>query len=277
MFEAGIKARYMMNGRVLSLFFASIVPRCLRLAAVMLICAAAAAASGNYSFFLGEKLSFSAAFIALCLSGSVFLLVFSYFREMYFNSRLCCLSDSACFAPESFFGVKRLILFFRYRFLVFGKKLLWAVVYFTPSGCVLFVIYFLFSVNGFILRYSFYGLSLAFAVLFLLGAVFYGISTGRYFLCDYLFSSNPLQPSAEIVRESVRLTEKSLTEIFIKRIRLLPGRLLPFFPFLRVYSFCTAAALCGQYFADSRYYKELNGALDMKRAGPPFCGGEALL
>lgn len=255
----------MMNGRGLALFFEGLIPAGLRCSAVLLS-AAAAALTQEKEFFPALPLILRAVLIAVLLSGAVFLVLFSYLRQMYFNSRLYCLLEGEDPCPSSFFSIKRLRAYLYCRALVAVKKLLWAVFYFTPLWAVVFIIYFSFAANGQMLKSTHTALVSAAAVFFVTGLCFYFFSTGRYFFCDFLFSRNPLQPPAEIVRESVRLSHSRLADIFVKRLRLSVKNAAAF-PFNRVFVKCLAVALAEQYFCDRKYYSALKSTLGIKNAG----------
>lgn len=260
-----------MKGRCTALFIESLLPAGLRIAACVLIAAAAAAVLRGRELFPFLTAPFLWAFALICISGAVFLIFYSFLRQMYFNSRLYRLLEGDTAPPVSFFSIKRLVRFLSYRLIVFAERLLWGIFYFTPAFSVLFIIHVSFAVNGCILKNTLYALS-ACAVLFgIIGGLFYFTSSGRYFFCDYLFSGNPLQPPVEIVSQSVSLARERLFGLLILRLRLFFRRIAVFniaaYPFNRVYSECLARTAAEHYFCCGEIMSPEQKGVTVKRDG----------
>lgn len=105
--------------------------------------------------------------------------------------------------------------------LLFGIKLMLAIVFFLPSAIVLWSVYYL-SASGGLELYLFIALSAGGAILALSGLIFCLISTERYFIAGYLFSSDPRLSALTAIRQSKNLLDGYIFEIVKFKLSFLP-------------------------------------------------------
>lgn len=136
---------------------------------------------------------------------------------------------------------------FKFRFILSTVRTLWAIVFFLPAGIVLWSIYYL-SGSGGLELYLFISLAAGCVLLTVSGAVFYFITIQRYFLAEYLFSSNPKLTPVTAIRQSKNLLDGHIFEIVRFKLSFLPWFLscifiVPIFYFLPYYkeSCCVVA------------------------------------
>lgn len=126
--------------------------------------------------------------------------------------------------------IKRLFFWFKpkysyralkFHLILFIIKSFWATLYFLPAAILLWSIYYLSGTGG-IEYYLFISLSVGSVLLFLCGAIFYLISIQRYFLAEYLYSSNPRLGAIVSIRQSKNLLDGHILEIVKFKISFIP-------------------------------------------------------
>lgn len=127
----------------------------------------------------------------------------------------------------------------RFCALLASVKLMWAAVFLLPSAIVLWSIYYLSGTGGLEL-YLFLSLSGGFVLLFISGLIFYFISVQRYFLSEYLFSSNPRLGAWTAIKQSKNLLDGHIHEIVRFKLSFLPwffgcALIVPAFYFIPYY------------------------------------------
>lgn len=110
---------------------------------------------------------------------------------------------------------------FRFRALLFLVKFMWAVVFFLPAAILVWSIYYLSGTGGLEL-YLFISLSGGTVLLTISGAIFYFIAMQKYFIAEYLFSSNPKLGAWTAIKQSKNLLDGHIYEIVRFKLSFLP-------------------------------------------------------
>lgn len=135
----------------------------------------------------------------------------------------------------------------RFRFLLLTVKALWAAVFFLPAAILLWTIYYLSGTGG-VEFYLFLSLAGGTVLMTVCGAIFYFIAMQKYFIAEYLFSSNPRLSAWTAIKQSKNLLDGHITEIVRFKLSFLPWFMscifvVPAFYFLPYYkeSCCVVA------------------------------------
>ena len=153
------------------------------------------------------------------------------------------------FSKRFFFWLKpkNSLRAFRFKALLFLLKSMWAVVFFLPSAILAWSVYYLSGTGGLEL-YLFISLSGGTFLLTTSGALFYFIAMQKYFIAEYLFSSNPKLGALTAIKQSKNLLDGHIYEIVRFKLSFLPWFfscifIFPVFYFLPYYkeSCCVVA------------------------------------
>ena len=207
------------------------------------------------SFFSSEALA----------SGRLITFIITGFALLILSVFALCVYSSASVGEKAWYGGvasgknnyrKRLFFWFkpvfslrafRFKFLLFGIKALLALLFLFPSVAVLWSIYYLARTGG-LEVYLFVSLAGGSALLALCGLIFRFIAVQRYFIAEYLFSSDPRLTPILALRQSRNLLDGHILEIVKFKLSFIPWYIaciiiLPLFYFLPYYkaSCCTVA------------------------------------
>lgn len=158
-------------------------------------------------------------------------------------------SNKRNFSKRFFFWLKpkNSLRAFRFKALLFLLKSMWAVVFFLPSAILAWSVYYLSGTGGLEL-YLFISLSVGTFLLTTSGALFYFIAMQKYFIAEYLFSSNPKLGALTAIKQSKNLLDGHIYEIVRFKLSFLPWFfscifIFPVFYFLPYYkeSCCVVA------------------------------------
>ena len=119
------------------------------------------------------------------------------------------------------FRPKNSLRAFRFKALMFIIKSLWAIVFFLPAAILVWSIYYLSGTGGLEL-YLFISLTGGTVLLTISGAVFYFIAMQKYFIAEYLYSSNPKLGAWTAIKQSRNLLDGHIHEIVRFKISFLP-------------------------------------------------------
>lgn len=100
----------------------------------------------------------------------------------------------------------------RFKVLLVTIKAMWAVVFFLPFAVLTWSIYYL-SGSGGLELYLFISLSGGAILTAVCGAIFYFIAMQKYFIAEYLYSSNPRLKPLTAIRQSKNLLDGHILEI----------------------------------------------------------------
>lgn len=119
------------------------------------------------------------------------------------------------------FRPKNSLRAFRFKALMFIIKSLWAIVFFLPAAILVWSIYYLSGTGGLEL-YLFISLTGGTVLLTISGAVFYFIAMQKYFIAEYLYSSNPKLGAWTAIKQSRNLLDGHIHEIVRFKLSFLP-------------------------------------------------------
>ncbi len=135
----------------------------------------------------------------------------------------------------------------RFKVLLVTIKAMWAVVFFLPFAVLTWSIYYL-SGSGGLELYLFISLSGGAILTAVCGAIFYFIAMQKYFIAEYLYSSDPRLKPLTAIRQSKNLLDGHILEIVCFKLSFTPWFLscifiAPAFYFLPYYkeSCCVVA------------------------------------
>lgn len=198
-------------------------------------------------------------------SGRVITFIITGFALLVLSVFALCVYSSASVGEKAWYGGiasgksnyrKRLFFWFkpafslrafRFKFLLFGIKALLTLLFLLPSAAVLWSIYYLARTGG-LEVYLFVSLAGGSALLALCGLIFRFIVVQRYFIAEYLFSSDPRLTPILALRQSCNLLDGHILEIVKFKLSFIPWYIacvtvLPLLYFLPYYkaSCCTVA------------------------------------
>ncbi len=119
------------------------------------------------------------------------------------------------------FRPKNSLRAFRFKALMYIIKSLWAIVFFLPAAILVWSIYYLSGTGGLEL-YLFISLTGGTVLLTIGGAVFYFIAMQKYFIAEYLYSSNPKLGAGTAIKQSKNLLDGHILEIVRFKLSFLP-------------------------------------------------------
>ncbi|MBR3767382.1 MAG: hypothetical protein IKL10_03970 [Clostridia bacterium] len=266
MFDLKMRARLLLRGKIIRLWFLSVFP------VFFIILGVLCFLPPFMSIFYDAKemfpyLSEKTAVLMLSFLGimSVFMFFFSAVGKLYFKAKLFFLQDENSPKPDSFYKFSQGLRFIYCHFTVAFYKLVWAVLFFSPSGITFLIMYSTFTLNGSMIKSIFITLVTLFVISFLIACVFYLSITGRYYLCDYLMFISPLQSVKNVISTSAEKTRGRLTELLYKRLCIIPYRFLSVFivtaPYSRVFTKCLKAVICEKLYSEEKISLKLSSAV----------------
>ncbi len=110
---------------------------------------------------------------------------------------------------------------FRFKALLVSIKVLWAIVFFLPFAVLAWSVYYL-SGSGGLELYLFISLSGGAILTAVCGAIFYFIAMQKYFIAEYLYSSDPRLKPLTAIRQSKNLLDGHILEIARFKLNFLP-------------------------------------------------------
>ncbi len=186
---------------------------------------------------------------ALCLTGAIFLAFFYFAARLYFSALVFYIGDRAFLLPADFMKFSSVMKYTACLLTVLLLKSLWRILFFAPSAVISFLIIRTLEVHGSISAYTLSGLLVTLVLLWLTGLCFYTLVRGRYILCELLFIRNPRQSIREIIKGSVRASQKGPFALTLLALR----RGLCF----TVLGRCVWSLLLQDVFSEKKYYKRL--------------------
>lgn len=132
------------------------------------------------------------------------------------------------------FRPKNSLRAFRFKALMFIIKGIWAIVFFLPAAILVWSIYYLSGTGGLEL-YLFISLTGGTVLLTISGMIFYFIAMQKYFIAEYLYSSNPRLGAWTAVKQSKNLLDGHIYEIVRFKLSFLPWFLCCIFIIPAVY------------------------------------------
>lgn len=109
----------------------------------------------------------------------------------------------------------------RFKALLVTIKAMWAVVFFLPFAVLTWSIYYL-SGSGGLELYLFISLSGGAILTAVCGAIFYFIAMQKYFIAEYLYSSDPRLKPLTAIRQSKNLLDGHILEIVRFKLSFMP-------------------------------------------------------
>lgn len=205
--------------------------------------------------FVNEALP-SGRLITFIITGFI-LLVLSFFALCVYSSAAVgekawyggVAAGKSNYRKRLFFWFKPAFSFraFRFKLLLFSVKALLTLLFFLPSAAVFWSIYYLARTGG-LEVYLFVSLAGGSTLLALCGLIFRFIAVQRYFIAEYLFSSDPRLTPSLALRQSRNLLDGHILEIARFKLSFVPWffacvTVLPLLYFLPYYkaSCCTVA------------------------------------
>lgn len=256
MTDIRVRARLMMKGKTMRLWFKSIIPFLLFLISFLVFLIPLFSIFYTPSDVLPYFDKSTAAVISPVLAAAALLLfLFALIRKCYSEASVFFSLDKNGIAPESYYKFSQGLRFMRMKILVMFYKLLWGTVFMLPC---MFLFYTLFAVTltSHMIKSIFITLLISGILLFICGLCFFYIVNSRYYLCEYLFYLYPLSSAASIVKSSVLLSRGRLLYIALCRLSLIPwrlsGLLIFTLPFSRVYAKCIKAATADFIFGERK-------------------------
>ena len=260
--EVTLLARRKMRGRVIKSFLRMLLPGAIFcLAAVMLIPAVLCLVYGTDKVLRDAGLPwltgrYAGLIIpAVLLAAGAALLLAAAALSFYAKAWIYHTMDKNQTRPRSLLRLSQALRFLRCRAGTLLRKAAWLALYLLPAAALYAALRF-FAESPWLTGAVSIVLVSADALFIAVGAVFFAVSSSRYYMAEYLLYLNPLMPPAEAVASSVQLTEGKLLAIAARRLSLLPWALaellvLPL-PFAAVYRRFCAAALCEILFGEDK-------------------------
>ena len=256
MTELKIRARMNIEGNILKIWLRYVFVKILRVLSLFLSVFPVMSILYSPSEVAGRVFGeYSVIFTVASAVFSVIFLIFSYFAEFYYEASVCFLRDKNLPRPENCLSLKRVAGFIRLKITRGIMKTLLFIFFFFPS---VFLFYCTFSVlvNGSILRSNFFMLLTAGSLLFAVGAVFYCLTSGRYYLGSFIYFGNPMVTAVNSLTSSVFLTRGKLIRLGICRLFILPWHIFSLFgftlPFSRVFCAFIKAELCEKIYGERK-------------------------
>lgn len=119
------------------------------------------------------------------------------------------------------FRPKNSLRAFYFKALLLTVKCLWAIVFFLPAAILVWSVYYLSGTGGLEL-YLFISLTGGAVLLSVSGAVFFFIAMQKYFIAEYLYSSNPKLGARTAIKQSKNLLDGHIHEIVRFKLSFLP-------------------------------------------------------
>ncbi len=163
-------------------------------------------------------------------SAALFCRFFYMMRRLYSSVRAFSMNEENPIPPEGFYTFSHTFRFIGCAMLAGYYKLLWALLFFSPSAiCGIILADNILKEEGMLAGVFLIFLLLTFA-LFLTGAVFYITVKQRYALVLYLLYINPREPPDSIISSSVLLTRGKLIRLALIKVLLkisAPAKIIP--------------------------------------------------
>lgn len=189
----------------------------------------------------GTTVATVASSVILILLGVFSLLIYSsvsvgekaWYSGIAAQKRNCSKRFCFWFRPKNSFRA------FRFKLILFFIKLFWAAVFFLPGGILLWSIYYLSGTGG-LEMYLFISLGGGSILLMLGGAAFFFAATQKYFIAEYIFSSDPRLDALTAIRQSKNLLDGHILELVRFKLSFIPWLLscfliIPAFYFIPYY------------------------------------------
>ena len=216
MFSIKMNARYIVHGGKIRLKKAYYEQALTASGFAVCLLSAAGIVTGKENFLFRYFPFSPVVMTVLTIAAGLSFLFFHSAARLYFLSFIYYLSDASFSSPAGFMRVSAVLKFSACRFLVRGVKLLWSVLFFSPSALLLVLVLRTFAVRGAMTEVMLYTLIAAAVLLFTAGLAFYLFVCGRFLLWELLFIRNPRQSIREILKTSVGLSgKKTLSFTFL--------------------------------------------------------------